>query len=177
MTVKHKGNQEYEGLSTDTKPVASDTAVNATFAETDTGKLYRNNGTTWVLFSANDKTEAVTNKTIDQDLNTIKTLPGPPYKYVILKVGTTYKCKDIATGLYPSTSATFNTVLQYALDNSTMAAVGIMPGSYTFTSATSPLITWSKFLSWLMLSPGTEIYVPSGYNGVVWEIGGLVFFM
>ena len=47
--IKHKGNQEYEGLSTDTKPLASDTAVNATFAETDTGKQYVNTGVEWVL--------------------------------------------------------------------------------------------------------------------------------
>ncbi|MDW0140108.1 MAG: hypothetical protein QOK66_00985 [Nitrososphaeraceae archaeon] len=48
--IKHKGNQEYEGLSTDTKPIATDTAVNATFAETDTGNQFRNNGTAWVAY-------------------------------------------------------------------------------------------------------------------------------
>jgi hypothetical protein len=47
--VKHKGNQEYEGLSTDTKPLAADTAVNATFAETDTRKQYYSDGTDWIL--------------------------------------------------------------------------------------------------------------------------------
>ena len=48
LTIKHKGNQEYEGLSSDTKPLATDTAVNATFVETDTGKDYYNTGSAWV---------------------------------------------------------------------------------------------------------------------------------
>ena len=43
----HFGNQEYHGLSTDIKPVPADTAVGATYEETDTGILSINNGSTW----------------------------------------------------------------------------------------------------------------------------------
>lgn len=49
MVVTHYGNQQYYGLSSDTKPLAADTAINATFGELDTGDQYINNGTAWVL--------------------------------------------------------------------------------------------------------------------------------
>ena len=48
MTVKHKGNQEYEGLAADTKPVNADTVAGAGFLETDTRKRWYNDGTNWV---------------------------------------------------------------------------------------------------------------------------------
>jgi hypothetical protein len=47
--ITHYGNQQYYGLSTDTKPLATDTAINATFGELDTGDQYINTGTAWVL--------------------------------------------------------------------------------------------------------------------------------
>ena len=49
MTVTHYGNQQYYGLSSDTKPVAADTAVGAIFEETNTRKRYLNDGTDWIL--------------------------------------------------------------------------------------------------------------------------------
>ena len=49
MTITHYGNQQYYGLSTDTKPVPADTAVYALFDELDTSDQYINNGTAWVL--------------------------------------------------------------------------------------------------------------------------------
>lgn len=49
MTVTHYGNQQYRGLAADTKPVAAQTAVGATFEETDTRKQYYNSGTAWIL--------------------------------------------------------------------------------------------------------------------------------
>ena len=50
MTVTHYGNQQYYGLSTDTKPLATDTAINAIFEETDTRNQYINSGTAWVPY-------------------------------------------------------------------------------------------------------------------------------
>ena len=60
MVVKHKGNQEYEGLAADTKPVPADTAVNATFRETDTGNEYHNDGSAWILIRSGNITTAFT---------------------------------------------------------------------------------------------------------------------
>ena len=71
MTVIHFGNQQYQGLSTDTKPLAADTAVNAIFEETNTRKRYYNTGTQW----------------IPQEV-------GNYLKYRVLKVGTTYYIID-----------------------------------------------------------------------------------
>ena len=48
MTVKPLGNGRYTGLSTDTKPSAPNTAVDAIFYETNTGKEFYNDGTAWV---------------------------------------------------------------------------------------------------------------------------------
>ena len=47
MTVTEIGNEQYEGLSTDTKPV--NVPANATFLETDTSNTYLYNGTSWVI--------------------------------------------------------------------------------------------------------------------------------
>ena len=113
MVIKHKGNQEYEGLSTDTKPVASDTAVNATFAETDTGKLYRNNGTTWLEYRGAQPSaiETLTNKEIDIALNTLKLRL---YTSIIFKSGSTYYALN-ASGSLISSGAVPETVIQQTL--------------------------------------------------------------
>lgn len=50
MVVKYLGDNQYQGLAADTKPVAANTAVNAIFRETDTYNEYINNGTTWILY-------------------------------------------------------------------------------------------------------------------------------
>ena len=98
--IKHKGNQEYEGLSTDTKPVAADTAVNATFAETDTGLLYRNNGTTWVEYGGGTDTSIPLS-----------------VKYLVYKSGSTFYAKNGDTGVIDSSNSSPTIVIQYALDN------------------------------------------------------------
>jgi hypothetical protein len=104
MTVQHKGNQDYTGLSTDTKPTATLTAVNAIFTETDTNNEYINTGTAWVLYDAASKTETLTNKIISNDSNTLQNLV---YDAIIYKTGTTYKGKLYdGTQVFSSTSAT-----------------------------------------------------------------------
>jgi hypothetical protein len=48
MVVQHKGNQDYTGLSTDTKPTPASSTVNAIFTETDTARSYINSGAAWI---------------------------------------------------------------------------------------------------------------------------------
>ena len=82
MVVTHYGNQQYYGLSSDTKPVPADTAVNAVFEELDTSDQYINNGTSWMLYRSvgtavsASSTTTFTNKTISAILNPITEL-GP----------------------------------------------------------------------------------------------------
>ena len=77
MTVTHYGNQYYRGLAADTKPTAAQTAINATFEEYDTGKLYRNNGTAW-------QPEYIKN----------------PASMIVFKDGTTYYAQEADGRLY-----------------------------------------------------------------------------
>ena len=66
MTVKPLGNGRYTGLSTDTKPTPANTAVNAIFDETDSGKNFYNSGTAWLPLI----TRAAHNQTIFKDGST-----------------------------------------------------------------------------------------------------------
>jgi len=48
--------RNYKGLSTDTKPTTATTLyarISSTFFETDTGKFFIHNGTSWVQISNN----------------------------------------------------------------------------------------------------------------------------
>jgi hypothetical protein len=89
MTVQHKGNQDYTGLSTDTKPTAS---AGSEFTETDTRKTYVNNGTEWIL----------------QELNKIK-------RYNVTNVGSTYYIMD-QNGKVEGSGTDFQVVIQAILD-------------------------------------------------------------
>ena len=91
MTLKHKGNQEYEGLSSDTKPLAADTAVNSMFVETDTHNEYINNGTDWVMYRGASKTETITNKLGWYATNG---LGIGAFKQIISQAGTTNYCQS-----------------------------------------------------------------------------------
>ena len=94
MTVTHYGNQYYRGLAADTKPVAAQTAINATFEETDTGKVYRNNGTAW-------RPEYLKN----------------PASMIVFKDGTTYYAQE-ADGTIVSSSTTDASIpINYAINN------------------------------------------------------------
>ena len=116
MVVKHKGNQEYEGLAADTKPTAANTAVNATFRETDTDNEFTNNGTSW-----------------------LQTDPSA-YSYIIYKQGTTYYAKSKNLTNYSGTNA--QTVIRSAM--LAMGAAGggtafIRNGEYIFPNSGTPL--------------------------------------
>lgn len=58
---------------TDTKP--TNVPVNTKAIENNTDDVYRFNGTSWVLYIANDKTEILTNKTLSGAANTFSNIP------------------------------------------------------------------------------------------------------
>jgi hypothetical protein len=166
MTVQHKGNQDYTGLSSDTKPTATLTAVNAIFTETDTNNEYINNGTAWVLYDAASKTETLSNKTIDNDSNSLINIG---YNVVIYKSGSTYKAKS-AAGATLASSTTLNGVVQTALDNKgTIWWPAASDGSaYTPTSG---LTGWELSSNTsLIMGYNTRITVPETFSGTVFKI-------
>jgi hypothetical protein len=73
MTIQWISGDTFTCVSTDTKPTLVPTDTKA--IETNTDDVYRFNGTSWVLFSANDKTETLTNKSISGATNTLSAIP------------------------------------------------------------------------------------------------------
>ena len=73
MAIQWISGDTFTCVSTDTKPTLVPTDTKA--IETNTDDLYRFNGTSWVLFSANDKIETLTNKTISGASNTFSAIP------------------------------------------------------------------------------------------------------
>lgn len=165
MTVKPLGNGTYIGLSSDTKPVAANTAINAIFQETDTHDTYINNGTAWLLFSADNKTETLTNKTMHNDSNTLPYVGG--WDSVIYKSGSTYKSKKM-DGTLLASSTTLDGVVQAALDLKgricwMRAADG---SSYTPSGA----VAWDILEdTWLSLGEA-YIVVPGTYSGTLFRV-------
>ena len=62
MAIQWIAGDTFTCVSGDTKPTLVPAETKA--IETNTDDVYRFNGTSWVLFAANDKTETLTNKTI-----------------------------------------------------------------------------------------------------------------
>jgi hypothetical protein len=90
MTVTHYGNQYYQGLSTDTKPTPTTTAVQALFEETNTGNRFRNSGSAWVLDRIGDLSSLAT--------------------WIVYKASSTlYKARSGITGLTPYSGTNFKT--------------------------------------------------------------------
>jgi hypothetical protein len=151
MTVKHKGNQEYEGLSTDTKPLATDTAVNATFAETDTGKQFYNSGSAWVGYQPSSY--------------------GGRTK--VYKIGSTYYAEK-HDGSLISASGTLETVLQAALNNASPLGAGLVHieqiGNFDFSASFAGISIPSYTTLWM--SEQTILRPPAGYGAHVIAIGG-----
>ena len=111
MVVSHYGNQQYYGLSSDTKPLAADTAVNAIFYETNTGKEFYNTGSAWV--GAQPSGYGGVNR--------------------VYRIGATYYA-DKYDGSLIASSGTFETVLQAALDLGGTTEIR-QNGTFTFNSA------------------------------------------
>jgi len=120
MTVTHYGDQEYYGLSTDTKPLVADTAVGAIYRATDTHEDYINNGTVWALYRS----------------------AAGPYKYFIYldPIENKFKAVNGKTGVvdYISAGSTdAQPVIQSAINANTNAPGKILLASNT----TFPLVT------------------------------------
>ena len=116
MAIKRKAGGRITGLAADPKPTAAAEPLNTIFQETDTHNDYINNGTAWVLYRGPAKTETLTNKTLDSDLNTVKL---PVYSVLVYKSGTTYKAKNMETGGTLATTSTTDasTVINDAINN------------------------------------------------------------
>ena len=126
MTIKHKGNQEYEGLGADTKPVPADTAVNATFAETDTGNQFRNNGNAWASYGGGD-------------------VAGLPM-WIVYKSGSTYKAKNGVTGLTPYSGTNLVTDVWNNIVNNPASKnhIHFLNGTYDVPSGSTLTLTGSN---------------------------------
>jgi hypothetical protein len=165
MTVQHKGNQDYTGLSTDTKPTATLTAVNAIFTETDTNNEYINNGTAWVLYRAPTKTETLSGKTISFITNTVG---FRSFNTIITKSGSTYYAIKY-DGSILSSSATLETVIQAGLDaKGTIYWAGNDGQNFTFSAGFTGLNMSSD--TYLLIAPDQNIIVPNGYTGYVFKV-------
>ena len=114
MAIQWIAGDTFTCVSGDTKPTLVPTDTKA--IETNTDDIYRFNGTSWVLYLANDKTETLTNKTIDSDVNTLKL---PLSSVLVYKAGTTYKAKDMESGTTLATTSTTDAavVINAAINN------------------------------------------------------------
>ena len=148
MTIQWIAGDTFTCESTDTKPTNVPTHTKA--VENNTDDIYRFNGTTWVLFIANDKTETLTNKTISGSANTVTVDVVNHYSWLVYKAGSNFKAKSGYTGAVPAgaISTSLDTVLAYVKANfiqsgeDTTGLGGILQfqkGTYPITS-TSGLV-------------------------------------
>src|SRR4029434_25452 len=105
MAVKYLGDGKYTALAADTKP--TNAATNAEIWVTDADHIYRYNGSAWVLFVANDKTETLTNKTISELTNSVGVVQ--PYTWIVYQAGSVYKAKSGITALTPYSGTSLKT--------------------------------------------------------------------
>jgi len=97
MTVTRYGGCQMVGLAADTKP--SHAGLNGwRFLESDTGFLYYHNGTSWTKITGYDKTETLTNKTIDAELNSLSGVIQSPFTQTYRRQG------FVATAANPASS-------------------------------------------------------------------------
>jgi hypothetical protein len=157
------GDGRYTALAADTKP--TNAVVNAELWVTDTDDIFRYNGTSWVLLSADDKTETLSGKTISNDSNTFPFLGA--YDAIIYKSGTTYKSKKY-DGTLLASSTTLSGVVQAALDVTGLIVWPRCGGTYSLTAAHTGWIV--KPDTTLVMSRGTFVVIPAGYTGTVFRI-------
>ena len=136
MAIQWISGDTFTCLSGDTKPTLVPTDTKA--IETNTDDVYRFNGTSWVLFVANDKTETLTNKTISGASNTFSAIPSTAMasaaggRTKVYKVGATYYAEK-HDGTAISSSGTLETVLQAALNLGGLVTV-LQDGNFDFTA-------------------------------------------
>jgi hypothetical protein len=118
-----------------------------TITTPSTGQVVKYNGTIWTnqaddvgsgTWSAS-ATETLTNKTIDNDLNTLK-IPWPDM--LVYKAGSTIKAKNMHTGAILGTTSTTDAsvVIEAAVNNMPLKASGI-GGTIAITAGTFPCLT------------------------------------
>jgi hypothetical protein len=90
MTIKYIGNGKYTGLAADTKP--TNAIINAELWETDAGKLWRYNGTTW-------RPEYIKN----------------PASCIVFKQGTTYYAQESDGTILSSSTTDASVVINAAI--------------------------------------------------------------
>ena len=124
MTVTRYRNNAYTGLSSDTKPTT--VPASSTFLETDTGINWIYNGSSWVDLIKSG-TETLTNKTIDEELNTILN-SNQVGNYTVYKNGSNYKYKNWTTGVTTS-NASADTLINGLISAATTgASIYFYPG-------------------------------------------------
>jgi hypothetical protein len=111
-------------------------------------------------------TQALTNKTVDFDLNTIPHFQTAAY-YTIYVAGSTVKCRDNVLGTVVSSSATNpETPIRHAITNGLNKKVYIAEGDYNLHSSFTEFVFNVNQAEMLIeLSPGAHITVPNGYAG------------
>jgi hypothetical protein len=139
LAIKRKAGAKILGLAADPKPTAAAEPLNTIFHETDTHNEYINNGSAWVLYRAASKTETLTNKTFDNDLNTAKL---PFYSIIVYKSGITYKAKNMHTGAVLATTSTTDAaaVITDAANNMPLKSQSL-GGTIGITGGTFPCLT------------------------------------
>jgi hypothetical protein len=112
--------------------------------------------------------QALTNKTIDLDLNTLPHFETAAY-YTVYIAGSTVKCRDNILGTIVSSSATNPEIpIQFAIDNGIGKRVYVANGSYNLNAAfTGFNIDVDSADMHLYLDPRAILNVPSGYSGSV----------
>jgi len=123
----------------------------------DTTLAYRNPANTFTLTMKNPAITADGNTMINQ-----------PYKYLVYRDTSTIYCKNQQDGRIESSgsTATPETIIQYALDNALRSSVYIAPSSsgYNFSAGFTGL-TLSQQETTLVMDTGTLLTVPNGYTG------------
>jgi hypothetical protein len=176
MVLKYTSGGIIRGTAAEKTTISSSVPLNTIFIETDTNTIYRYSGSgTWVSISSPwspSGTETLTNKTLNFTDNIFPNLSIPTY-YTIYKqtADSVVKCRDNITGTVVSSSATQETPIQYAIDNSYRKSVYIAPATYNFSAGFGGLVfpdAWTE--SRIFLDAGAELKVPQAYAGSLWTI-------
>lgn len=133
MTVVKITNSLLFGVAADTKPTTY--ATNTLFVETDTAKTWTWNGTSWVEYQGNDKTETLTNKTIAGGSNTITGILAASLPATIVYTGQTN-----TFGAFDQVIPGGNLKLSASTFKTTIAATPTANRTVTIQDATDTLV-------------------------------------
>lgn len=133
MTIKYTAGGTIIGVSTDTKP--SNISANSIFIETDTGNIFNNNGSSWILVNPSQ----------------VGTGFGSTYKYTIYKDGSNYKALNNDTGVIDSTNTNARVVIQYATNAVNTAGGGqiFFRAHTTYTNTDGAILEPKDYVCWV----------------------------